>query len=102
MGPHCSSIARRRRPQVRNNETEGDLLRYIYLYAVFTQNSPCGIVTYRTDNKPDVYLPERSVGRVWGGGKGEGNVPSVRASTQPDTTLRFSLDLNPVCAPSIY
>ena len=24
---------------------------------------------------------------VWGGGKGEGNVPSVRASNQPDTTV---------------
>ena len=51
------------------------------------QNSPCGIITYRRDNKPDLYLPERSVGRVWGDGKGEGNVPSVRASTQPDTTV---------------
>ena len=34
-----------------------------------------------------MFLPERSVGRVWGGGKGEGNVPSVRASIQPDTTV---------------
>ena len=24
---------------------------------------------------------------MWGGGKEEGNVPSVRASTQPDTTV---------------
>ena len=27
------------------------------------------------------------MGRVWEGGKGEGNVPSVRASTQPHTTV---------------
>ena len=74
------------------------------------QNSPCGIVTYRTDNKPDLYLPERSVGRVWGGGKG--NVPSVRARTQPNTTVgtvrfctlytKFPLVLNFSRSLSIY
>ena len=47
------------------------------------QNSACGIVTYRRDTR----LICSFLREVWGGGKGEGNVSSVRASTQPDTTV---------------
>ena len=47
------------------------------------QNSACGIVTHRRDTS----LICTFLREVWGGGKGEGNVPSVRASTQPDTTV---------------
>jgi len=50
---------------------------------VASQNSACGIVTQRRDTTLICFF----LREVWGGGKGEGNVPSVRASTQPDTTV---------------
>ena len=48
-----------------------------------SQNSACSIVTHRRDTS----LISSFLREVWGGGKGEGNVPSVRASTKPDTTV---------------
>ena len=75
--------------------------------AMRPQNSACGIVTPRRDTR----LICTFLREVWGGWKGEGNVPSVRASTQPDTTVgtvrfctrtfRISIALNPVCVPCI-
>ena len=47
------------------------------------QNSACSVVTHRRD----MTLICSLLREVWGGGKGEGKVPSVRASTQPDTTV---------------
>ena len=76
------------------------------------QNSACGIVTHRRDTT----LICSCLREVWGecGEAGKGKVTYrryapvlnlIRLSVQYDfvlCTLRFSLVLNPVCAPSIY
>ena len=62
------------------------------IQCVRATEQPLRYCNSQNGHTPDLYLTERSVGRVWGGGKGEGNVPTVRASTQPDTpvgTVRF-------------
>ena len=70
------SGVRASRRRISNNKTTEQRLRYCY-------SSTCGIVTPRRDTS----LICSFLREVWGGGKGEGNVPSVRASTQPDTTV---------------
>ena len=65
------------------NFPHGAMYGYIAVQYDHTTESACGILTPRRDMK----LIFSFLREVWGGGKGEGNVPMVRASTQPDTTV---------------
>ena len=96
LGLEAGLIARtvRQQPKFPGNEITYSLLqnKYTEKYSSYhrgkfriptPQNSACGIVTHRRDTT----LICSFLREVWGGRKGEGNVSSVRASTQPDTTV---------------